>query len=177
MAPDGARRRYDSFRLFFPVTAAGSTAAVLPFGRPGLSVGTAARAAMKAGFGIERSAATPALSSSLFFAGWPSRAARNFSSARTEYSGLGIVKLSRTSFARDGADSWPRTFAEGCGERVSAGVARAPVRLARFCLASGSELRPRFAPGLAELPVALEEAMARRSAHSKTSHTIYTFAE
>src|SRR5205085_4531375 len=44
------------------------------------------------------SAMTPARSTSLFFAGRPSLAARNFRASIAAYSFFGMVKLSRTSF-------------------------------------------------------------------------------
>jgi len=70
-----------------------------PFGRPVLRLGTPPSAARNALSSIVFSAAIPARNNSLFFAGRVSFVARTFRPSRTEYSDLGIVKLSRTSLA------------------------------------------------------------------------------
>ncbi len=74
--------------------------ALLPcaLGRPVFSVGTAARADLKAPSFRPLSTVRPARSSSLFFTDVPSAMARVLSRSMTAYSALGMVKLSRTSF-------------------------------------------------------------------------------
>ena len=66
-------------------------------GRPVLSMGTALSASKSCASVIAAKALIPARSSSLFLTGCFKSAARSFKLSKMRYSGLGIVKLSRTN--------------------------------------------------------------------------------